>query len=118
MLLFSSGERVFQDVECHGSLLVADDEWRADADGAFSAAEHHEAALEGEGLNAIAQGGGGLARGFILDQFNGDHETAPAHIANHGVRLLPGVEALEHFCADTRGVGDAFALKHIDGGEG
>ncbi len=93
VFLLRQRERLFQDVQRDGGFVLADDERRTEPQRGFAAAQHHQAALEGQGLHAVAQRGGRLAGGLVLHQFDADHQAASAHVAHQRMRLLPAVAA-------------------------
>src|SRR5205823_8260296 len=94
-----------------------DDQWRAEANAGFAAAEDEEAALEREIDDLVAEGTGGGAGFLVLNDFDADHEAAAANFADDGVFGDPGAEALEHLFTNGRGILHAFALDDIHGGE-
>jgi hypothetical protein len=117
-LFCGEGDALFEDVECNVGFVLVDDERGTEADGSFAAAEDEEAALEGEIDDLVAHGAYRRAGLFIFDEFDADHETATANVANGGMFGNPGTKAREHLFANGCGVLEAFALEDVQRGKG
>jgi hypothetical protein len=89
---FHQGQRLFENIEGNHGLVFVDDQWRAEPERGFSAAQHHQAAFKGQGLNLVAQRRSRFAGGFVQHQLDTDHQAAPAHIADQRVSCLPAAQ--------------------------
>src|SRR6185312_13471570 len=86
-------------------------------DRGLSTTEQKQPAVEGELVcNVVSQRARRGFRLLVLHQFEADHQTSSAHVADVGIFVYPGLHALHHRCADGRSVLYAFAFEDVQGG--
>src|SRR6266702_3987087 len=108
---------LFENIQSNVRLLAPDEQRRTQPDAGFATAQQKQAMLERQIDHVIAQRRNRIAALLILNQFDGEHQSAPAGVAYIGILLNPGMEARQHPSADCGGVLQAFALENVEGGE-
>src|SRR5215470_5170452 len=98
-LLAHRRNRLFEDLDSGVGFVLGDDERRRNSNGARTATQEQDAALEGRFHDAITFFGSVFASLLVLDDLNADHQTAATYIANQPVLLRPVRHALEHVIA-------------------
>src|ERR1700722_3819211 len=75
-------DAVFEHIHSHVGFVLGHDQGRTDPDGAWTAAQKQNAALEGQLDDAVAIGGAILLGDFVLHDFDADHQAAAAYVAH------------------------------------
>src|SRR5690242_11955073 len=114
--LFYALEAIFQDVDSGVRLVLADHQRRAEPQRVQPRAEHQQATLERELLDAIAQLGSALFTGLILDDLDTDHQPESANVADAAEPLRPRPHAFHQDLAHAAGVVHEPVLDQVDGG--
>jgi hypothetical protein len=83
----------------------------------LACAEDEDAAAEHILDDGVPKFGKAFARGLIPDEFDAEHESESADVADVGILPRQGFHPLEHLAADSGGVGDESGLEQFDGRE-
>ncbi|HET9707666.1 MAG TPA: hypothetical protein VFP39_05125, partial [Gemmatimonadales bacterium] len=80
-------QALVQNGERRVHIVFIDDKWRGETKGRLSRAEQQETLRKSQALQLCDELRIGLAGLPVLDEFDSDHQTFPAHLADHRVAL-------------------------------